>query len=66
MEAHPAVKITRAFGRKDRNHDSQIHVALDFKSGTRVSLPWLELHAQNMLQAALVPKRFYLKLDLRK
>ncbi len=39
---------------------------IEAKIGARVSEPWLKLHAQSVLPAASVPKKFYVKDELQR
>ncbi|CAN8072480.1 unnamed protein product [Agarophyton chilense] len=64
MRAHAAIKSARAFGRPDPRYGAEVFCAVNPKKGARVSEPWLMLHAQSMLPAAFVPKRFFFKEDL--
>ncbi|GAB0494092.1 hypothetical protein MMPV_005382 [Pyropia vietnamensis] len=59
VEGHPAVASARAFGRPDPKFGSEIYCAVVVKGGGRLSEPWLLLHAQSLLPAAAVPRRFY-------
>lgn len=59
MEKHPAVKVARAFGRKDKKFGAEVFCAIVPKKGARVSEPWLKLFAQSQLAAPMVPKKFY-------
>jgi acyl-CoA synthetase (AMP-forming)/AMP-acid ligase II/archaellum component FlaC len=59
MRNHPAVLHARAFGRKDRRFGAEVFCAIVPKKGARVSEPWLKLHAQSVLPAPMVPKKFY-------
>lgn len=61
MRLHPAVESARAFGRPDPRFGVEVFCAINPKKGARVSEPWLKLHAQSMLPAACVPKRFFYK-----
>eukprot|EP00178_Gracilaria_changii_P004936 TRINITY_DN17_c0_g2_i10.p1 TRINITY_DN17_c0_g2~~TRINITY_DN17_c0_g2_i10.p1 ORF type:complete len:913 (-),score=197.53 TRINITY_DN17_c0_g2_i10:5415-8153(-) len=65
MRAHTAIKSARAFGRPDARYGAEVFCAVKAKKGARVSEPWLMLHAQSMLPAAFVPKKFFFKEDLR-
>lgn len=65
MEAHPAVGVARAFGRPDPRFGSEIYCCVLPKKGARVSEPWLKLHAQSVLPAACVPKKFFYREDLK-
>ncbi|KAI0559478.1 acid-thiol ligase [Gracilaria domingensis] len=64
MRAHAAIKSARAFGRPDPRYGAEVFCAVNPKKGARVSEPWLMLHAQSMLPAAFVPKKFFFKEDL--
>lgn len=59
MRNHPAVAAARAFGRKDKRFGAEVYCAILPKRGARVSEAWLKLHAQSVLPAPMVPKRFY-------
>lgn len=59
MQTHPAVAQARAFGRKDKRFGAEVYCAIVPKRGARVSEAWLKLHAQSVLPAPMVPKRFY-------
>lgn len=59
MRNHPAVEHARAFGRKDRRFGAEVFCAIVPKRGARVSEPWLKLHAESVLPAPMVPKKFY-------
>ncbi|CAN8071861.1 unnamed protein product [Agarophyton chilense] len=59
MRNHPAVDVAKAFGRKDRRFGAEVFCAIVPKRGARVSEPWLKLHAQSVLPAPMVPKKFY-------
>jgi acyl-CoA synthetase (AMP-forming)/AMP-acid ligase II len=59
MRSHPAVEYARAFGRKDKRYGAEVFCAIVPKKGARVSEPWLKLHAQSVLPAPMVPKKFY-------
>ena len=61
IKLHPAVGNARAFGRPDKRYGMEVFCAVSPKSGARVSEPWLMLHAQSLLPAAFVPKRFFYK-----
>lgn len=64
MQLHPSVMIARSFGRPDRRTGMEVFCAILPRQGSRVSEPWLMLHAQEALPAAYVPKKFYYKDDL--
>lgn len=64
MKMHPAVATARAFGRPDKKYGMEVFCAVNPKKGARVSEPWLKLHAQTVLPAAFVPKKFFYKADL--
>ncbi|PXF48392.1 putative peroxisomal-coenzyme A synthetase [Gracilariopsis chorda] len=59
MRNHPAVDVAKAFGRKDKRFGAEVFCAIVPKRGARVSEPWLKLHAQSVLPAPMVPKKFY-------
>eukprot|EP00178_Gracilaria_changii_P008538 TRINITY_DN2586_c0_g1_i1.p1 TRINITY_DN2586_c0_g1~~TRINITY_DN2586_c0_g1_i1.p1 ORF type:complete len:874 (-),score=243.25 TRINITY_DN2586_c0_g1_i1:3377-5998(-) len=59
MKNHPAVEVAKAFGRKDKRFGAEVFCAIVPKRGARVSEPWLKLHAQSVLPAPMVPKKFY-------
>lgn len=59
MMTHPAVQSAKAFGRKDDRFGAEVFCAIVPKRGARVSEPWLKLHAQSVLPAPMVPKKFY-------
>lgn len=59
MKNHPAVDVAKAFGRKDKRFGAEVFCAIVPKRGARVSEPWLKLHAQSVLPAPMVPKKFY-------
>lgn len=59
MKTHPAVLQAKAFGRKDKRFGAEVYCAIEPKRGARVSEPWLKLHAQSVLPAPMVPKKFY-------
>lgn len=59
MKNHPAVEMAKAFGRKDKRFGAEVFCAIVPKKGARVSEPWLKLHAQGVLPASMVPKKFY-------
>lgn len=59
MRKHPAVEEAKAFGRKDKRFGAEVFCAIVPKHGARVSEPWLKLHAQSVLPAPMVPKKFY-------
>lgn len=59
MRNHPAVEVAKAFGRKDKRFGAEVFCAIVPKRGARVSEPWLKLHAQSVLPAPMVPKKFY-------
>lgn len=59
MRNHPAVCRAKAFGRKDKRFGAEVYCAIEPKRGARVSEPWLKLHAQSVLPAPMVPKKFY-------
>lgn len=59
MRSHPAVMNARAFGRKDKRYGAEVFCAIVPKKGARVSEPWLKLHAQSILPAPMVPKKFF-------
>lgn len=59
IKEHPAVDKAKAFGRKDKRFGTEVFCAIVPKKGARVSEPWLKLHAQSMLPAQMVPKKFY-------
>lgn len=61
IKLHPAVKHARAFGRPDKKHGMEVFCVICPKTGARVSEPWLKLHAQSVLAAACVPKKFFYK-----
>lgn len=61
MRSHPAVESARAFGRPDPKFSVEVFCAISPKKGARVSEPWLKLHAQSVLPAAFVPKKFFYK-----
>lgn len=65
VRLHPSVDRARAFGRPDRKHGMEVFCAIAPKPGARVSEPWLKLHAQSVLPAACVPRRFYYVEDLQ-
>jgi acyl-CoA synthetase (AMP-forming)/AMP-acid ligase II len=65
MLVHPAVGTCRAFGRPDPRYGSEIYCCVLPKKGARVSEPWLKLHAQSVLPAACVPKKFFYREDLK-
>lgn len=65
MMVHPAVGMARAFGRPDPRFGSEIYCCVLPKKGARVSEPWLKLHAQSVLPAACVPKKFFYREDLK-
>lgn len=65
MMVHPAVGTCRAFGRPDPRYGAEIYCCVLPKKGARVSEPWLKLHAQSVLPAAFVPKKFYYREDLK-
>lgn len=65
MKMHPAVSRARAFGRPDKKYGMEVFCAVTPKPGARVSEPWLKLHAQTVLAAAFVPKKFFYKEDLK-
>jgi acyl-CoA synthetase (AMP-forming)/AMP-acid ligase II len=64
MLLHPAVGVCRAFGRPDPRYGNEVFCAILPKKGARVSEPWLKLHAQSVLPAAWVPKKFFFRADL--
>lgn len=64
MLKHPAVATARAFGRPDERYGTEVFCAINPLKGARVSEPWLKLHAQSVLPAAFVPKKFFYKGDL--
>lgn len=59
MKSHPSVEHARAFGRKDKRFGAEVYCAIVPKRGARVSEAWLKLHAQSVLPAPMVPKKFY-------
>ncbi|GAB0490978.1 hypothetical protein MMPV_002220 [Pyropia vietnamensis] len=60
LTSHPAVAAARAFGVADAATGiPDVHVAFVTRRGARVSEPWLRLHMQSILPAAMVPRRFY-------
>lgn len=59
MKTHPAVHQAKAFGRKDKRFGAEVYCAIEPKRGARVSEAWLKLHAQSVLPAPMVPKKFY-------
>lgn len=65
MLVHPAVGTCRAFGRPDPRFGSEIYCCVVPKKGARVSEPWLKLHAQSVLPAACVPKKFFYREGLK-
>lgn len=62
---HPAVAVCRAFGRPDPRYGNEVFCAILPKKGARISEPWLKLHAQSVLPAACVPKKFFYHPDLK-
>lgn len=64
MRNHPAVEVAKAFGRKDKRFGAEVFCAIVPKRGARVSEPWLKLHAQSVLPAPMVPKKFYYMTDM--
>lgn len=64
MVAHPAVGVCRAFGRPDPRFGAEVYCCILPKKGARISEPWLKLHAQSVLPAACVPKKFFYREDL--
>jgi acyl-CoA synthetase (AMP-forming)/AMP-acid ligase II len=66
MMVHPAVGVCRAFGRPDPRFGAEVYCCVLPKKGARVSEPWLKLHAQSVLPAACVPKKFFYREDLRR
>jgi acyl-CoA synthetase (AMP-forming)/AMP-acid ligase II len=64
MLLHPAVGVCRAFGRPDPKYGNEVFCAILPKKGARVSEPWLKLHAQSVLPAAWVPKKFFFRAEL--
>lgn len=64
MNAHPAVGTCRAFGRPDPRFGAEVYCCIFPKKGARISEPWLKLHAQSVLPAAFVPKKFFYRDDL--
>lgn len=60
LTSHPAVAAARAYGVADASTGiPDVHVAFVTRRGARVSEPWLRLHMQSILPAAMVPRRFY-------
>ena len=65
IRLHPAIESARAFGRPDPRYGVEVYCAVKPKRGARLSEPWLKLHAQSLLPAAFVPKKFFYKEGLR-
>lgn len=65
MLMHPAVGVCRAFGRPDPRYGNEVYCAIVPKKGARLSEPWLKLHAQSVMPAACVPKKFFYFADLQ-
>lgn len=64
MKLHPAVETARAFGRPDAKFGNEVFCAIVPGKGARISEPWLKLHAQSVLPAAFVPKKFFFRENL--
>jgi acyl-CoA synthetase (AMP-forming)/AMP-acid ligase II len=64
MKMHPSVGTCRAFGRPDPRYGNEVYCAVLPKKGARLSEPWLKLHAQSVLPAACVPKKFFYREDV--
>eukprot|EP00184_Porphyridium_aerugineum_P007810 CAMPEP_0184692356 /NCGR_PEP_ID=MMETSP0313-20130426/872_1 /TAXON_ID=2792 /ORGANISM="Porphyridium aerugineum, Strain SAG 1380-2" /LENGTH=370 /DNA_ID=CAMNT_0027150183 /DNA_START=120 /DNA_END=1232 /DNA_ORIENTATION=+ len=60
MMSHPAVHGALAWVTKDEKGDSVVHCAVEPKKGARTSEKWLRLHAQTILPAMQVPRKFHL------
>lgn len=59
MRQHPAVAAVRAFGKADTRYGYDVYCAVVAKKGARLSEAWLKLHAQSMLPATMVPRKFF-------
>jgi len=59
MRQHPAVAAVRAFGKSDSRYGYDVYCAIVAKKGARLSEAWLKLHAQSMLPATMVPRKFF-------
>lgn len=59
MRQHPAVAAVRAFGKADTRYGYDVYCAIVAKKGARLSEAWLKLHAQSMLPATMVPRKFF-------
>lgn len=66
MKMHPSIAEARGFGRPDSRTGYEVFCAIKPKTGARVSEAWLKLHAQSVLPAAFVPKKFFLVNDLQR
>ncbi len=51
--------------RPDKRYGNEVFCCVLPRKGARVSEPWLKLHAQSVLPASFVPKKFYYRDDLR-
>mmetsp|Transcript_9434 Transcript_9434/g.19316 ORF Transcript_9434/g.19316 Transcript_9434/m.19316 type:complete len:847 (-) Transcript_9434:520-3060(-) len=60
LKTHPAVAEARSFGKPDEKYGTEIYCAVQPRKGARLSEAWLKLHAQSVLPAMMVPKKFYL------
>uniref|UniRef100_A0A7S1XFR3 AMP-binding enzyme C-terminal domain-containing protein n=1 Tax=Compsopogon caeruleus TaxID=31354 RepID=A0A7S1XFR3_9RHOD len=59
IASHPAISNAMSFSREDDKFANEIFCAVIPKKGARASEPWLKLHAQTMLPAMMIPKRFF-------